>query len=63
MNNLNAKQLTDYKEKGYAAPIDVLSSEETLVFKPIPKSFESEIFFACEELTTNKSFIIWVFYK
>ena len=37
MNNLNAKQLTDYKEKGYVAPIDVLSSEET---KEIKKEIE-----------------------
>ena len=37
MNNLNAKQLTDYKEKGYAATIDVLSSEET---KEIKKEIE-----------------------
>ena len=33
MNKLNAKQLKDYKEKGYAAPIDVLSSEETSEIK------------------------------
>ena len=29
-------------------------TEETLAFKPIPKSFESEIFFACNGLTSNK---------
>ena len=33
MSNLNAKQLRDYREKGFVAPIDVLSSEETKEIK------------------------------
>ena len=39
MSNLNAKQLKDYREKGFVAPINVLTLEETKEIKKFSPCF------------------------
>ena len=42
MTALNAKQLKDYKDNGYIAPIDILSLEEA---EEIPLTFRYELLY------------------